>query len=379
MDLNDVDTPVLALDRAKLHANIVRMRDHLAALGVGFRPHLKTAKSIDVARCVIDAQTVGITVSTLHEADYFLANGITDILYGVTIAPTKLAHAETLMRNGAALKIVTDSVDSARMIADYGRTHDIVFDVLIEIDSDGHRAGLKPDDTAIIETARCLTQAGGARLAGVMTHAGGSYASTSIAEIADYANRERDAVVAAAALLRGNGFACPVVSLGSTPTARFATDLSGVTDVRAGVYMFQDLVMAGLEVCTPEEIALSVVTTVIGHQREKNWIIVDAGWMAMSRDRGTAKQPLDQGYGLVCDLDGRPIADLVMVDANQEHGVLRHRHDPAATPMLPVGTMLRILPNHACATGAQHGAYAVVAGDTDIRATWPRFRGWGLT
>ncbi|MFX6035867.1 hypothetical protein ABTE74_21020, partial [Acinetobacter baumannii] len=82
------------------------------------------------------------------------------------------------------------------------------------------------------------------------------------------------------------------------------------------------------------------------------------------------------GYGLVCDIDGRPLADLLMVDANQEHRVVSHRGDPAATPMLPVGTLLRILPNHACATAAQHGSYTVVAGGIDVKAQWTRFGGW---
>ena len=117
---------------------------------------------------------------------------------------------------------------------------------------------------------------------------------------------------------------------------------------------------------------------VVGHQRDKGWILVDAGWMAMSRDRGTARQKVDQGYGLACDLLGRHYPDLVMVDAHQEHGVLAIRKNSTERlPDLRVGDMLRILPNHACATGAQHDEYVVVDGETDrISTTWKRFRGW---
>src|SRR3546814_1475207 len=85
--------------------------------------------------------------------------------------------------------------------------------------------------------------------------------------------------------------------------------------------------MNGLGVCQQSDIALSVLCTVIGHQKEKGWIITDGGWMAMSRDRGTAKQKVDQGYGLVRDQDGHPIPDLIMSQANQEHGIVEHRHD----------------------------------------------------
>jgi D-serine deaminase-like pyridoxal phosphate-dependent protein len=168
------------------------------------------------------------------------------------------------------------------------------------------------------------------------------------------------------------------VSIGSTPTAFFAESFEGVTEVRAGVFMFFDLVMAGLGVCAPEDIAVSVLTTVIGHQDDRGWILVDAGWMALSRDRGTAGQPLDQYYGLVGDLHGEVIPDLVVVQANQEHGILALRPgSDAALPDLPVGARLRILPNHACATAAQHDAYEVVAGaGLAIESTWARVRGW---
>jgi D-serine deaminase-like pyridoxal phosphate-dependent protein len=176
--------------------------------------------------------------------------------------------------------------------------------------------------------------------------------------------------------LRGAGFPAPVVSIGSTPTALSATDLGGVTEVRAGVYLFFDLVMHGIGLAGLDEIALSVLTTVIGHQRDKGWILVDAGWMAMSRDRGTANQAVDQGYGLVCDVDGNPFADLIMVSANQEHGILAIR-DGSSTPLpdLPFGTRLRILANHACATAAQFGEYQVVE-EGEVVARWPRFNGW---
>jgi D-serine deaminase-like pyridoxal phosphate-dependent protein len=171
--------------------------------------------------------------------------------------------------------------------------------------------------------------------------------------------------------------ACPIVSVGSTPTATFSDDLTGVTEVRAGVYMFFDLFMAGLNVCSLDDIAVSVLTTVIGHQVDKGWIITDAGWMALSRDRGTANQKVDQAYGVVCDLAGHPIDDLLVLSTNQEHGILGDRKGrPRDVGEFPVGTLLRVLPNHACATAAQHDRYHVVHGDTVVQSVWPRFSGW---
>jgi D-serine deaminase-like pyridoxal phosphate-dependent protein len=154
-------------------------------------------------------------------------------------------------------------------------------------------------------------------------------------------------------------------------------DFSGRENVRAGVFMFFDLVMAGIGVCMLDDIALSVLATVIGHRHEKGWTIVDAGWMAMSRDRGTARLAVDQGYGVVCDLDGKPIPDLIMIDANQEHGILARRSGAQSPSLnLPIGTTVHILPNHACATAAQHDRYHVVDQSSLVSAVWPRIYGW---
>ncbi|HAR16173.1 MAG TPA: alanine racemase, partial [Bradyrhizobium sp.] len=140
----------------------------------------------------------------------------------------------------------------------------------------------------------------------------------------------------------------------------------GVTEVRAGVFVMFDLVMAGIGVCAVDDIALSVLATVIGHRADRGWTFVDAGWMALSRDRGTAKQPVDQGYGIVCDVDGRPYPDLIVTETNQEHGIIALRPGSTAPQVaLPVGAKVRILPNHACATGAQHDRYHVVAAGAD--------------
>ena len=377
MQLNELETPVLVLDRDRMDRNIARLRERLDAMDVTLRPHVKTHKSADVARRVA-APGAPITVSTLKEAEYFFERGWTDILYAVGIASTKLPHVERLVRRGARVTVVLDNVEAASHVSTYCREHALHLPVLIEIDTDGHRSGVKPDDAHLLDIAAALTgrENNGAWLAGVMTHAGASYGCRSIEAIEAMAEQERAGAVRAAQRLRAAGHAAPVVSVGSTPTAHFAKSLDGVTEVRAGVYVFFDLVMHGIQVCDTSDIALSVLCTVIGHQQEKGWLITDGGWMAMSRDRGTASQPVDQGYGLVCDVDGVLMPDLVMTDANQEHGIIRHRHDASATPMLPVGTLLRILPNHACATAAQHGAYHVVAGGTQVDATWPRISGW---
>lgn len=375
--LDRLPTPSLILDEARMLRNVARLREHAAALGVSLRPHLKTPKSVEAARRVLEGGVGPATVSTLREAEVFAQAGVRDILYGVGIAPDKLDRVLALRKTGCDLSVVLDSAVQAEAVAEASRRSGDAIPVLIEIDSDGHRSGFAPDDPGIAEVGRILHE-GGANLRGVVTHAGESYGAVGQDAQAAFAEKERAGAVTAAEVLRAAGLPCPVVSVGSTPTAHAARDLTGVTELRAGVYMFFDLVMAGIGVCTPDDIALSVLTEVIGHQKARGWILVDAGWMAMSRDRGTAAQRVDQGYGLVCDVEGRVLPDLIVATANQEHGIVAVRPGSAAVlPDLPIGARLRILPNHACATGAQHDGYEVIPADPAAPlAHWPRFRGW---
>jgi D-serine deaminase-like pyridoxal phosphate-dependent protein len=376
--LTEIATPALVLDHDRLDANVARMNERVRDTGVTLRPHLKTVKSVDVARATLSDPSGPATVATLMEAESYGRSGVTDLLYAVGITPSKVRRVLDLRASGLALSLIVDNLDAARAVAAQSRAAGDPIPTLIEIDTDGQRAGVKPGDAAAIRAIGEILHSGGAELRGVLTHAGASYDARTIGEIEAIADAERTGAIEAAETLRAAGLPAPVVSIGSTPTALFGRSLEGVTELRAGVYMFFDLVMAGIGVCRVADIALSVLTEVIGHQPDKGWTLVDAGWMALSRDRGTAKQPLDQGYGVVCDLEGRIYPDLIVVNTHQEQSAIAVRPGSSAVaPELPVGTRLRIHPNHACATGAQHEMYHVVRGNgTLIQNTWKRFRGW---
>ena len=375
--IDTLSTPCLLLDQARLTRNVERMREQAAALGVSFRPHLKTAKSLDAASFALGSPPGPATVSTLKEAEMFGAHGVTDLLYAVCISPQKLPRVTALRRGGVDLKIVLDSIEAADAVCTHAKQFADALPVLIEVDVDDHRSGVRWDNRNTLIRIGDLLARNGATLRGVMCHSGESYNLHDPAALAAAAELERVRILEAAGTLRAAGHPCPVVSVGSTPTALSARSYNGVTEVRAGVYMFFDLVQAGIGVCGIENIALSVLATVIGHQRDKNWIITDAGWMALSSDRGTAGQAVDQYYGLVCDPDGRPYRDLVVLKANQEHGILAARPGSGANiPDLRIGDRVRVLPNHACATAAQHDQYHLTEADNSVSAIWPRFRGW---
>src|SRR6516225_5026385 len=279
VSLTDIATPAALVDEARMMRNIARMQSRMATHGVRLRPHVKTPKCIEVARRQQAAGACGVTVSTLKEAEEFFGAGFADVLYAVCIAPQKLDRVLALRRRGCALSILVDSVAAAQAVVDKGRAEQHAFDVMIEVDTDGHRSGVKPGDAILLDIGAVLHQ-GGAMLKGVMTHAGSSYALNTPEALQAMAEQERGGCVRAAERLRTAGLPCLEVSVGSTPTALSARHLDGVTEVRAGVYVFFDLVMVNVGVCAMQDVALSVLTTVIGHQPDKGWAIVDAGWMA---------------------------------------------------------------------------------------------------
>jgi len=283
----DLPTPALILDRFKLRANADRMRERVRSLGVTLRPHVKTSKSIDVLRLLSGGADVPITVSTLAEARYFFEQGIRDILYAVGIAPVKLPQVAELIRAGCRLRIILDSLEAAEIVQSFAVAEGVDIEALIEIDTDGHRAGVAPDDELLIEIARRYSSG----LVGVMTHAGGSYSARNLGEFETIAERERAGAVQAADRLRSAGFPVEIVSVGSTPTVLYARTLEGVTEARVGVYAFGDLVQAELGTCAIEDIAISVLASVIGHNRNHGRVLLPRPSRRLTSRDGSMKRP----------------------------------------------------------------------------------------
>ena len=375
MNLADVPTPALALDLGKFHRNCERMTAKCRSLGVGLRPHMKTLKAIEAARVAIDPAHGGIAVSTLREAEYFAREGLSDIQYAVCITPDKLSRAAEVMRIASLFSFFLDSVGVAEAVASFARNENIPLRAWIEIDSGDGRTGLEPHDPRLLEIAAIIA-ASPADLAGVATHGGHSYGTRDAAAVAEIADQERLAVVDAAERLRGAGFEVPGVSAGSTPTAVHMRSAEGLTEIRAGVYMAGDLFQVGIGSQQVEDIAASVVATVISHKPERNQIVVDAGGLALSEDRSTAAlDGQDMGYGLVVDLEGHPAFGRLLVGGvHQEHGEIQGA-EPLPFDRLPIGSKVRILPNHACMTTAAHDRYLVTEGSS-VRAEWEKVGGW---
>ena len=368
--IDTLDTPYLLIDEAILKRNIAHLKNRVESLGGHLRPHLKTLRTLEAADYLLADKTRPATVSTLAEAEAYANAGYTDLLYAVGIAPAKLERVAQLRKRGINLHILLDNMAQAKAVSDFAQKHQQDFSVFIEIDSDDHRGGIKPEAPELIDIAQQL----GRHFTGLMTHAGGSYGCNTADALKAFAKRECDAVRSAKSRLEASNIHCSITSVGSTPTAHYGEDFSDITEVRAGVYTTFDLVMKNIGVCDFSDIAMSVVTTVIGHNKEKGWVLTDSGWMALSRDRGTAGQSKDFGYGQVCRTDGSVLADLCVNSTSQEHGVIELNNDYQLEDF-PVGSQLRILPNHACATAAMHPLYHILMSDGSHN-TWQRIMGW---
>lgn len=375
--LSEILTPAAIIDLDRLERNCARMLARARQLGVTLRPHLKTTKSIEVARLATENGRGPVTVSTLNEIAYFGQAGFTDITYAVGISAAKIPALAELQRGfGLTINILADTVAAVQAAATTAAEADAHFPIFIEIDCGGGRGGVAWDGLELPAIAAAIDASTHLSLAGVLTHAGHSYGAHDVAEIERIAEDERFAAVSAAGRLRDAGFTVPAVSVGSTPTATFARSLDGVTEMRPGVYTFFDLDQAMLGVCAIEDIAVSVLTTVIGQNPRSNRLLIDAGGLALSKDLSASNLDPRFGYGLVCPANGgEPLAGLRVAEVHQEHGFV------AATGgdqgQIAIGTQLRILPNHACMTAAPYDRYYVVRGNDDrVRAVWDKASGW---
>ncbi|MCF6305323.1 MAG: alanine racemase [Rhodobacteraceae bacterium] len=364
MDFSKMNTPALVLDVGRVKANANRMLQHCQNKGVLLRPHMKTPKCVEIAKIATAGRMNGLTVSTLAEAEVFANAGFDDILYAVGITPNKFGRVAALTRKtGKTLVLTLDSIEMANAIA----SSDLDNPVLIEIDCGESRGGLSADDPALPEIARIL----GKQFRGIMSHAGHSYTTDQISGVKEIAQSEFGAAVSAADRLRGQGIAVEVVSAGSTPTVLHSEDFSGITEVRAGIYLLNDLAQFGRNICQLDDIALSVLAAVIGHNRAAGVMTIDAGALALSKDIGANKFLPHAGFGWVCDAETLKPTGLAVDVVHQEHGSIKV-DDPSMFDQLPIGSVVCVLPNHACLTAAGgYGEYHLTDGNI-----WLRHDGW---
>lgn len=372
MDLSAIKTPSLILDVERVRRNAERISNIARQNDVRLRPHVKTHKCVEVARIQTEGSDCGLTVSTLAEARAFSKHGYMDFTYAVPIERGKFGEAIEIVQKGVKLNLLTDDAATVRDLDEAAGRSGAGFNVFVKIDCGYHRCGVEPHAAEAVEIPRQISDSKNLIFAGILTHAGHSYNAKSKEEILQIAARERNSMVELAGRLLGDGIEVPTVSIGSTPSITHVDHLEGVDEIRPGNYIFFDAFQATLGSCGFQDTALTVLTSVVHRDHVRKKLIVDAGAIALSKDRGAVDIDPGCGYGHVLDTEGNETGMRVS-SLSQEHGQIEA---PAILfDSFKVGDRLRILANHSCLTAAQHSHYNVIE-NGEIVDRWEIHRGW---
>jgi D-serine deaminase-like pyridoxal phosphate-dependent protein len=368
----ELPTPSALVDLDRFESNAQRMAKKALRLGVRLRPHVKTHKCVEAARIQTDLHFGGVTVSTLAEARAFAAGGFTDITYAVPIAPQKITDAAEIDAEINRLNLIIDHPDTVRAVEDVAASRQTSLPVYLEIDCGGGRSGVDPAGDLAQVLVRRLADSENIEFRGLLTHASHAYLARSRSEAYEVACEERNLLTAFAAEVRDLGVSLPEVSVGATPTARAIDDLTGITEIRPGNYIFYDAFQFAIGTCDLDDIAFSVLATVISVNAEHARAVIDTGALALSHDPGPIHVDSECGYGLPVTVeDQHRLPGIRVAGLSQEHGTL----DGPGVEALRPGTRLRILPNHSCLSAACFDRYYVVR-NTEVVDEWQPARGW---
>ncbi len=352
--IEDLPTPAVLVDLDVLERNIARQAERALAAGVRLRPHAKTHKCPEIAGMQLAAGAAGISLAKTSEAEVFAAAGFDDIFIAYPVAG--LGKAERLLALSERLRLAagTDSVEGARHLSETFRAAGRRLDVLLKVDVGYHRVGVLPEFAEAV--GRKIAELPGLSLRGVFTHAGHVYAAETPGAVAEIGKLEGETLVSTASTLRSAGYSIDEVSVGSTPSARHAMRVAGVTECRPGNYVFHDGSQVALGTCGPEDCAMTILTTVVSVPASDR-ACVDAGSKTLSQD---SLRPRPNGHGLILGTQSR------LQSLSEEHGVARVEEGDSFL----VGQRVRILPNHACVVSNLHDRlYGVRAGrvETEFR------------
>jgi len=327
-----IDTPAVLVDLDIVEANISRMAALARRERLSLRPHIKTHKSTAMAQRQLAAGAVGLCCATASEAEVMVAGGVGDVLLAYPlVGRRKLERVTPLLRRGS-LTLVTDSKAVTASYRELAQTIGCSIRVMIEVDSGMHRVGVEP--RRIVEIAQDIAKGNELELRGILTHAGHSHDATDQLGIESVARQEAAIMGAAREELEAAGFDLAIVSAGSTITAPYLHARDGITEIRPGTYVYNDLRTMSTYACTPDGLAAFALATVVSLEGDR--VTIDAGSKTL-----TTSHDAVYGFGHLRDLPGSRFTRL-----SEEHGVLAV---PEGTSRLAVGDRVQVLPVHVCA------------------------------
>ncbi len=342
--MTEIETPAVVLDRERLLANLDRVASIAARHGVRLRPHVKTHKCLEIAGVQLDRGAVGITAAKVDEALVFIENGMRSVTVAYPLVDRRKVHRllASARNHGTELRVTVDSRCGVEILAQSATELGVSVGVFLEIDVGLHRCGVREDAPDLVQLARSLSGSRSLRFLGLLSHAGHAYGSADRAGVEAIAAEECAILRRVRGTLESAGIEVAEVSVGSTPTVLASVDYEGITEIRPGNYVFMDRTPVRLGLATLEQVALTVVATVVS--RNDAFLITDAGSKVLSSDLGAHGTGGAGGFGVAFPLDYAPVgaAGLNVVKLSEEHGFIERTAD------IPVGARLRIVPNHAC-------------------------------
>lgn len=344
-NFEQLETPCVLVDHSRLTGNIVAMQQRANTHQVRLRPHIKTHKSLEIARLQLAEGAVGITASKPDEALVFINAGVRS----VTVAYPILSQSKlNRLLTGATihqtdLRLVVDSmagVDALTSAAEREKTN---INVFVKIDVGLHRCGMREEDPELTTLIRRIDSNSKLEFEGLLSHAGNCYGAKGVDDVRRIAGEECRILGRVRERIEAMGIEVAEVSVGATPTAMVSDLYEKITEIRPGNYVFLDLTALRVGVIDPNWISLSVLATVVSANRD--YAIIDAGSKVLSSDTGAHGTGAGLGYGLayaVEDYD-KKLNPIPVVKLSEEHGFLQQNAAP-----LSVGSQVRVIPNHAC-------------------------------
>jgi D-serine deaminase-like pyridoxal phosphate-dependent protein len=349
------DTPYVVIDSAKMERNILKMANLAKGSGVALRPHVKTHKVPAIARMQVEAGAVGITVAKVSEAEVMANAGIKDIFIAYPLVTEEKIQRAIALRQRTRLIIGVDSLEGARRVSAVTGREEHILEVRLEVNTGLRRTGV-PYEKAV-ELARDVDSLDNLELTGIYTYRGAVLDGSPTLDLKGAGLQEGELMISLADRIREQGIGVQDVSLGSTPTARHAVGVTGVTEIRPGTYVFYDRMQARMDACSLGDCAAEVVATVVSRPTG-DLAVIDGGSKTFATDVQPGGEPLNLvGFGEVV---GHPEA--VLERLTEEHGMisLRGGND------LRVGDTLRIIPNHVCSTVNLHDALFLTGEDGTV-------------
>jgi D-serine deaminase-like pyridoxal phosphate-dependent protein len=344
-DLNSIETPSVLLDFAKVMANITWAQKTAGANKVALRPHAKTHKSLHIARLQLDAGAVGITASKVDEALVFIEGGVKSVTvaYPQTDSKKMRRLLEAAKRNVAELRVIIDSFEGIEVAGNVAEQVGFRPGVFIKIDVGLHRCGVAETDSRLVTVAQNIQENRNLKFCGLLSHAGHAYAAKDAEQIRIIAEEECAILHRVRERLETAGCEVREVSVGATPTYLASRSYEGITEVRPGNYVFMDLTPVRLGLVTADRVSLSVLATVVS--ANEDYFIIDAGSKVLSSDLGAHGTGASGGYGIAYSLDNYEAhaKGLTIARLSEEHGFVKREGNN-----FPLGTRLRLIPNHAC-------------------------------